>query len=172
MPYADPVRRSQYKLEWKRKKRIASGNPARTDLTPIEVFMRNVIKTNDCWIWTGPVRSKSGAHHYGCFSINKKRTPAHRWLFEFKNGPISSGLFCCHKCDNPKCARPDHIFLGTQADNIADCIRKGRHSSNRNAEKTHCPSGHEYNENNTRLVNLGRRCRTCERLRYQFSKLK
>ena len=50
----------------------------------------------------------------------------HRLAYEFKFGPIPEGMQALHKCDNPKCCNPDHIFIGTPMDNVADCIQKGR----------------------------------------------
>lgn len=171
MPYKDPVVRHAYKMAWKRKKRIAAGKPARTDLTPIETFMRYVSKQDSCWIWNGPVRDPRRRNgHYGVFSLGGKRHSAHRWLYEHTVGPVPRDLFCCHKCDNPRCVNPEHIFIGSQADNIADCTSKGRHHSNRHSEKTHCPRGHEYSKENTMIQVksdgvVGRKCKMCNRLR-------
>jgi len=76
-----------------------------------------------CWEWTGS-RSPAG---YGQTRIFWKLYAAHRVSWEKSNGPIPDGLRVLHKCDNPPCIRPDHLFLGTQSDNMLDAYRKGRH---------------------------------------------
>lgn len=91
---------------------------------PIEErFWAKVNKTETCWLWTG-AKQRLG---YGHISIGNDRfTSAHRLAYELANGPIPDGLFACHRCDNPACVRPDHLFLGTQQDNLRDAWRKGR----------------------------------------------
>lgn len=92
---------------------------------PISVlkrFWRRVEKTNGCWLWTG--YKKKG---YGTFMVKAGRcVRASRFSWELVNGLIPSGLYVCHKCDTPACVRPDHLFLGTQADNLTDMKRKNR----------------------------------------------
>ena len=79
-------------------------------------------KTN-CWEWLGYL-DRDG---YGQFHLNKKTTKkAHRFSFETQNGEIPTGICVCHKCDNPKCVNPKHLFLGTHQDNIQDKVKKGR----------------------------------------------
>ena len=85
-------------------------------------FWSKVNKTSNCWEWTG---SKDGKG-YGQFSANCKRYSTHRFSFELKYGKIPNGLCVLHHCDNPSCVRPDHLFLGTVADNNRDSIIKGR----------------------------------------------
>lgn len=75
-----------------------------------------------CWEWTG-----SCVNGYGRASLPDRRFAiVHRAVYEAIYGPIPDGLVVCHRCDNPPCYRPDHLFLGTQADNVADKIAKGR----------------------------------------------
>ena len=62
---------------------------------------------------------------YGVFRDGKQGA-AHRWAYRTEVGPVPTGMFVCHKCDNPPCVRPDHLFLGTPNDNVQDRERKGR----------------------------------------------
>jgi hypothetical protein len=63
---------------------------------------------------------------YGKLSIGGKKWEAHRRIWYIRHGPIPKGMCVCHKCDNPACINLDHLFLGTQGDNIRDCYAKGR----------------------------------------------
>lgn len=75
-----------------------------------------------CWLWFGAANKKG----YGNFFFEDKFYRAHRWIYEQINGPVSATLDMCHKCDNPSCVNPDHLFPGTRSDNMQDSIRKGR----------------------------------------------
>ena len=75
-----------------------------------------------CWEWTAG-RSSTG---YGVFDVAGSSRGAHRFSYELNIGPIGEGLCVCHRCDNRKCVRPDHLFLGSYADNMRDMGAKGR----------------------------------------------
>lgn len=75
-----------------------------------------------CWHWTG----YCGTNGYGQVKIRNRRTSPHRYAYELTFGPIPKGMVICHKCDNPPCCNPAHLFLGTYSDNTQDSIRKGR----------------------------------------------
>ena len=74
------------------------------------------------WAWNG-VRAVFG---YGKMIRQRRVVHAHRFAWQRENGPIPDGMFVLHHCDNPWCVKPDHLFLGTLADNIHDCMSKGR----------------------------------------------
>lgn len=92
-----------------------------------------------CWEWAGQ-SMKAG---YG--RIDLKNYPdwpqsvvlVHRVVYQLCVGPVPDGMVVCHRCDNPPCCRPDHLFLGTNSDNIADKISKGRQAAGQSVRKNH-----------------------------------
>ena len=89
-----------------------------------ERFWKKVRKTDTCWLWEGYL-DRNG---YGQVRISMKCYYVHRASYEAAYGSIPSGQYILHKCDTPNCVRPDHLFPGTQRDNMEDCRRKKRMS--------------------------------------------
>jgi len=80
---------------------------------------------NGCWEWT----AHKDPDGYGRIWINGKCVRAHRYSWELHNRSIPNDMCVLHHCDNPKCVKPAHLFIGTSGDNNRDCVAKGRHSS-------------------------------------------
>lgn len=90
----------------------------------VPFWERKTITTAGCWEWVGSKRR----YGYGQVYFNgKSAVKAHRVAWELAYGPVSDGLCVLHKCDNTACINPDHLFLGSQLDNIRDMNLKGRH---------------------------------------------
>jgi hypothetical protein len=120
-----------------RKEYQRKTSPEIQSLDSISLFWARVNKTDTCWIWTG----NKDEWGYGKISIradlqkqfllSSKAQRTHRMSYMITYGPIPDGLNVCHNCDNPSCVNPEHLFLGTTADNHRDMINKGRQAKGR-----------------------------------------
>ena len=133
------------------------------DTRRIARFVDKIAKepNSGCWLWTGAVNTNG----YGfVFWHGRFNVYAHRVSYAIHIG--DPGRLCvCHRCDTPLCVNPDHLFLGTVADNNADKILKGRQG--RGPRVTHCKRGHEMTGDNVYISPDGgkRFCRQCNRVR-------
>lgn len=154
---------------------------------PLEqrLLRKLVVDENGCWIWQGQPN-----HRYGTLKEGPSRRTigAHRAAYTVWLGEIPPGMLVCHKCDVPKCCNPDHLFLGTHADNAADRDRKGRlmprivrgkaHYNYKHGKysdyapavkpppkgpRSHCGNQHELTPENTYVHRGHKVCRTCQR---------
>lgn len=123
-----------------------------------------------CWLWQGPIwkTRPSPGNRYGYISLKVngkwRSIGTHKAMWWAVHGIPEKGMCVCHKCDVPTCVNPEHLWLGTHLQNMADCRAKNRYHY---ANLTHCKRGHEFNEENTyyRADNGLRACRVCQRER-------
>lgn len=142
-------------------------NEAMNSISPEDRFWSRVaiIPFHPCWEWIGG-KAKNG---YGVFYSGERpgmSVKAHRFSWRLNFGSLPNELDVCHKCDNPGCVRPDHLFLGTHSDNMHDMASKGR---TRLKCRDACKHGHPFSPENTSHGIRGayriRWCKTCARLR-------
>lgn len=135
-----------------------------------DVIYRHMLKAvptvSGCVEWMA-ARLPTG---YGKAWLPGKLWNAHRLFYTAFVGVIPPGMVVCHRCDNPACVRPDHLFAGSQSQNLQDSKAKGRFSNMArgapNKAKTHCKYGHPFSGENLYIhPNGARRCVTCRRLR-------
>lgn len=116
---------------------IPIAEPQWRHLTIEENFWRQVNKNGpvpshipnlgQCWVWTGgTLRHGYGSFHINCGPDGLPHSASHRYSYVLAFGPIPEGLHVLHKCDNPPCVNPFHLFIGTQADNMRDMVAKQR----------------------------------------------
>lgn len=104
---------------------------------------------NGCFEWI--VGEKTYGKH-GRIWLNGKSVSAHRKAYELIYGPIKEGMYICHLCDNKMCVNPEHLYEGTNSDNITDFFERNPNYKpfNPNTVKTSCPRGHNYDRTNGR----------------------
>ena len=129
-------------------------------------FMASVVinAQSACWEWRpGESRSNRYGHFYWRGVTRRPSRVSYSWFV----GPVS-GVCVLHRCDNPRCINPLHLFAGSQKDNVDDAMRKGRHSYAAAKAATACRRGHPLSGENLRLKARGdgirRLCRECSRV--------
>lgn len=103
----------------------AGGHVSPAPTLSVKVFWDKVDKSGECWLWMGS-RYLANRGGHGRAQINGRVCGAHRLSWELTYGQIPNGLWVLHKCGNAPCVRPDHLYLGTVAENNADTKRMGR----------------------------------------------
>lgn len=139
-------------------------------LTPrlVERFWAGIDKRgpDDCWLWRTAKQSDGG---YGRMTVRERARGfvvayrPNRVSWTMAHGPIPGGMNVCHRCDNPPCCNPAHLFLGSQPDNVGDAKAKNRMRGG-HFRDTHCKYGHPFTADNTYqnpTERKHRRCRTC-----------
>jgi hypothetical protein len=120
----------------------------------------------DCWEWTA---AKTTAQYGAFMKVKGVQILAHRFSYELTHGDIGDRkLFVCHRCDNPACVNPAHLFLGSHQQNVDDKMSKGRHYC---TLKTECKLGHPLSGDNLYVSQGKRSCKQCKlergKLRYK-----
>ncbi len=157
-PIATETRPSRGYVKGQPMQFIKGHNGWRPRSTPAARFLNQIIKVNECILWSGKVNNMG----YGQFSLDGVFVLAHRYSYEQAKGSIPEGLVLDHLCSNPRCVNPDHLEAITQADNL----RRGRGFAGTNFKKTACPNGHTYTDETTLLSKKGwRECLICRQER-------
>ena len=134
-----------------------TGSPlGRAGVKPIDRFDKYWVRVegSGCWAWTGGLDTSG----YGIFSVNGNSVGAHRWSYQHHVGPVPEGLELDHLCRVRRCVNPEHLEPVTSQVNTL----RGQSPMAANARKTHCPSGHPYDQVNTNWYDGRRYCRACQ----------
>lgn len=124
------------------------------DVLPARLASR-IARSGECWVWQGRPNNEG----YGQVSWHGRRTHPHRLVYELLAGPVAQGLVLDHLCRVRLCVNPAHLEQVTSRENVL----RGVGPSAQNAVKTHCPSGHAYTPDNTRVRRGRRHCAACHR---------
>lgn len=119
-------------------------------------YSRTIRDEKGCMLWP------NGGTWYGNIRVCGKSIKTHRYSYTISIGPIPDGMCVLHKCDNPPCVNPAHLFLGTNKDNTLDMLSKRRHHRQK---QNHCKRGHEFTLENTIIVQKNRNRRVCRKCR-------
>lgn len=126
---------------------------------------RSTVTASGCWEMGGhrwQSRAWKGGSGYGQMAYRGKNLRANRLAYILTRGPIPAGMVARHTCNNQCCCNPDHIVIGTQKDNIADCIKAGNQQFHP-SHHTHCPRGHAYADDGRFTKQGWRACVICQR---------
>ena len=129
----------------------------RTEMELLQYLMSQVyIANTGCWMWQGPL-----SNGYARFKHRQVTYPVHRYLWEYVNGLVPENLELDHLCRVPACVNPEHLEAVTHRENLMRGVR----GNSFNTSKTHCPSGHEYTEENTYIPpgKAERQCKQCRK---------
>ena len=118
------------------------------------VFSRCKKSESGCLEWQG----RKHYLGYGIVSLKGRQQGAHRVVWKLMRGDIDRKQHVCHRCDNPSCVNPEHLFIGSHRDNMQDMAKKKRHNM---ARKTHCELGHQLSGDNLLMRAGKRRCKVC-----------
>lgn len=124
----------------------------------------------ECWLWQGfvepttkPANRNFHVGGYGKMGYRNRGWAVHRIVWTIVKGSVPAKMDVCHTCDVRHCCNPDHLWIGTRSQNIADMVAKGRGPFGKKAAQTHCIRGHELSGDNLYTTRNGksRRCKTC-----------